>query len=134
MSVSSILGSIRHSKLVNAIRKFFKRISFPGFEGMSVYEAFKFVLEAFTRSDITTKSAAISFKLFIALFPAVILLLTLIPYIPIENFQQNLLESIAAIMPENVETIIFKTIILCKQYYQLHSYYFFKILSNRGCS
>ena len=110
MNFNEFLNKVRHSKPVNAGRKLFQRLSFPGFEGMSVYDAFKFVIEAFTRSDIATKSAAISFKLFIALFPAVILLLSLIPYVPIENFQQNLLNSLAAILPLNVEKIIFKTI------------------------
>lgn len=110
MNVNALIHQVRYSAPVNAVRRILKRISFPGFEQMSLYDALKFVKEAFTRSDIATKSAAISFKLFIALFPAVILLLTLIPYVPIENFQQDLLNSIAAIMPENVETIIFQTI------------------------
>jgi membrane protein len=110
MDFGKLLIAIRHSKPVNTIRNLLKKISFPGVEGMSMYEAFKFIYEAFTRSDISTKSAAISFKLFIALFPAVILLLTLIPYVPIENFQENLLVSITAILPDNVGKIILKTI------------------------
>jgi membrane protein len=110
MDFGKLLIAIRHSKPVNTIRNLLKKISFPGFEGMSMYAAFKFIYEAFTRSDISTKSAAISFKLFIALFPAVILLLTLIPYVPIEDFQENLLASITAILPDNVGKIILQTI------------------------
>jgi len=110
MNVKNILHSIRYSKPVNAGRNFFKRIRFPGFEGMSIYDIFKFFIEAFTRSDITTKSAAISFKLFIALFPSVILLLSLIPYVPLDNFQEDLLNSLAAILPLNVEKIVYQTI------------------------
>ena len=110
MNFGKILTTIQYSRPANAIRNLLKKISFPGFEGMSMYTAFKFIYEAFTRSDISTKSAAISFKLFIALFPAVILLLTLIPYVPIENFQENLLASITAILPDNVANIILQTI------------------------
>ncbi len=110
MNLQAFIERVRYSTPVNIVRRILKKISFPGFDTLSLYDALKFVKEAFTRSDIATKSAAISFKLFIALFPAVILLLTLIPYVPIENFQQDLLNSIAAIMPENVETIIFQTI------------------------
>ncbi len=110
MNLQAFIERVRYSTPVNTVRRILKKISFPGFDTMSLYDALKFVKEAFTRSDIATKSAAISFKLFIALFPAVILLLTLIPYVPIENFQQDLLNSLAAIMPENVETIIFQTI------------------------
>ena len=110
MDFGKLFTTIRYSKPANAIRNLLKRLSFPGLEGMTFYEAFKFIYEAFTRSDIATKSAAISFKLFIALFPAVILLLTLIPYVPIENFQQNLLNSITTFLPENVGQIINQTI------------------------
>lgn len=110
MDVEKILDSIRTSVVVTKLRGFLQNISFPGFEGMSVYDAFKFAIDAFLRSDIATKSAAISFKLFIALFPAVILLLSLIPYVPIENFQEDLLTSITAIMPSNVGSIIHQTI------------------------
>lgn len=110
MKVDKILQSIRYSKPINACRSFFKTIRIPGLEGMSMYEVFKFTLEAFTRSDIATKSSAISFKLFIALFPAVILLLSLIPYVPIDNFQADLLNSITSIMPHNVGKVINQTI------------------------
>ena len=110
MDFGNLLTNFRHSRPANAIRNLLKRVIFPGFEGMNLYEAFKFIYEAFTRSDIATKSAAISFRLFIALFPAVILLLTLIPYVPIENFQENLLASITAILPDNVGKIILQTI------------------------
>ena len=97
-------------KLVNLARQISKAIILPGFEGMSLYVGLKFMYEAFTRSDIALKSAAISFKFFIALFPTVILILSLIPYVPIQNFQEDLLGSIYLILPDSVNDIVKSTI------------------------
>jgi len=110
MNFSEIKNSIRYSKRINFCRKTVKSISFLGFEGMSIYEGVKFTIEAFMRSDILTKSAAISFRFFIALFPTVILILSLIPYVPIQDFQNNLLKSITDILPDSLDTMISHTI------------------------
>jgi membrane protein len=50
---------------------------------------------------ISTRAAAIAFNFFMAIFPAMIFLFTLIPYIPINNFQNELLDILKSIMPEN---------------------------------
>ena len=110
MNFKSILHTIRNSKPVNVLRKICKGIRLPGFEGMSLYEGAKFTLEAFSRSDILTKSAAISFRFFIALFPTVILILSLIPYVPIQDFQYSLLEQIYAILPDSLDSLVSQTI------------------------
>lgn len=110
MKIKRLLVWLRSSIVVNAIRNFSQNLVLPGFDGMSLYEVSKFTLEAFFRSDIMTKSAAISFRLFISLFPALILLVSLIPYIPIDNFQQTLLNSIYSILPNSAESFLSTTI------------------------
>ena len=41
---------------------------------------------------ITTRASSLAFNFFLAFFPAIIFLFTLIPYIPIEGFQETLME------------------------------------------
>jgi membrane protein len=106
MNFQEILNRLRASKVVSFIRNTSKKIILPGFEGMSLYAGSKFTREAFFRSDVTTKSAAISFRFFLALFPTVILMLSLIPYVPIDNFQDNLLNSIFLILPDSANNFI----------------------------
>lgn len=106
MNFKELVNKVRYSKPINFIRANSKKIILPGFEGMSLYEGAKFTYEAFFRSDVTTKSAAISFRFFIALFPTIILLLSLIPYVPIEDFQDNLLNSIFVILPDSANSFI----------------------------
>lgn len=55
---------------------------------------------------ITTKASAIAFNFFIALFPALIVLFSLIPYIPIDNLQDEILGFFQGAIPINAfETI-----------------------------
>jgi membrane protein len=78
------------------------RLVLPGFEGFSIYEISRFFLRALTHGHLITRASAIAFKLFLAFFPAVIVLLTLIPYIPIADFQTKLLETFRQMLPLEV--------------------------------
>ncbi len=49
-----------------------------------------------------TRASAIAFKLFIAFFPAIIMLLTLIPFIPVQDFQEKLMGSFREMLPLEV--------------------------------
>jgi len=51
-----------------------------------------------------------AFSFFLALFPAIIFLFTLVPFIPMENFDQQLQQSIETVMPENAHHFIFESV------------------------
>jgi len=51
-----------------------------------------------------------AFSFFLSLFPAIIFLFTLIPYIPIENFEVVLQNFVHEVMPENAHAYLFETI------------------------
>lgn len=87
-----------------------KKIVLPGFEGMTLFETLLFLLKSFKTSQYGIRSSAISFKFFMALFPGIIFFLSLIPYIPIENFQENLLEGLGGMLPNDVYILIESTI------------------------
>lgn len=87
-----------------------KKIVLPGFEGMTLYLTLHFLFGSFSKSQYGIRSSAISFKFFMALFPGIIFFLSLIPYIPIENFQSNLLEGLGNMLPNDVYTLIESTI------------------------
>lgn len=78
-----------------------RHVSFPGFEEVPLYDAFWFFFNGVQRGGLNTRATAIAFNFMLALGPGVIFLLTLIPYLPIENFQQELLDVFNSIMPEN---------------------------------
>ena len=77
---------------------------------MTLYVTLHFLFRSFSKSQYGIRSSAISFKFFMALFPGIIFFLSLIPYIPIENFQSNLLEELGNMLPSDVYTLIESTI------------------------
>jgi len=87
-----------------------KRITFPGFDGMPIYDVMVFFWRSIVDGALSTRASAIAYSFFIALFPAIIFLFTLIPYIPIKNFQPQLFLLIKDMVPEGAFTAIEGTV------------------------
>jgi len=76
-----------------------KTLVLPGFDGLPIYTVFDFFFKGVVNGAITTRASAISFSMFLALFPALIFIFTLIPFIPITNFQDVLIGLLHDIIP-----------------------------------
>jgi membrane protein len=81
------------------VRHFLERYHPFGFGGLNLWEISSFLVVAFSDVRTTMRSASISFRIFLAFFPAIITLFTLIPFIPIDNFQQEVFLGIKSILP-----------------------------------
>lgn len=88
-------------RLVRSGEKLLKTIKPWGFGGVSLYEVLRFFIQGLFEGFITTRASAISFSFFLALFPFSIFLLTVIAYIPIDNFQEELMLLISKVVPPN---------------------------------
>lgn len=78
-----------------------KTIRPPGFSGLSVYDIGYFFLVETRKSAVSMRASAVAFTLFLALFPAIIFFFSLIPFFPIANFYQHLLNEMHTLLPEN---------------------------------
>ncbi len=87
------------SKFITAIIERTKRIVLPGFEGVPLYDVAIFFYNGLRKGDLNTRAAALAFNFFLAIFPAIIFFFTLIPYIPIYNFQDSLLNLLKEFIP-----------------------------------
>ncbi len=87
-----------------------KKLIIPGFDSIPLFDVGKFFFRGIMKSSITLRASAISFNMFMALFPAVIFLFTLIAYIPIENFQVILLKNISQVVPESAHKLVYSTL------------------------
>ena len=83
-----------------------KRVSFPGFDRVPIFNVLLFFFRGLRDGSIISRAEAVSFNLVLALFPAVLFLFTLIPIIPIENFQTELLLFIQSIVPASTYGVI----------------------------
>jgi len=79
--------------LINWIVRLLKRLKLPGFEGLSSYDLLEMYIFGILRGALSTRASAIAFSLFMAIFPLLIFLFTLIPYllsyVNIENADFN---------------------------------------------
>lgn len=83
----------------------------PGFDGVPISHVMKFVIQGFRKGVLVTRASAIAFNLLMALLPASIFLFTLIPFIPIPNFQQELIKLFESILPVSAFSFLETTII-----------------------
>ena len=88
-----------------------KNLVLPGFEGVPLSNVLRFVVKGFGKGVLVTRASSIAFNLLMALLPASIFLFTLIPFIPVPNFQQELIKMFESITPSEAHTFLESTII-----------------------
>lgn len=85
--------------IVNILVKFGKKIKIPGLQGMSLYDVLEMYIIGIVEGALTTRAGGIAFSFFMAVFPFMLFILTLIPYIPIDGFPEGLFSFIKDILP-----------------------------------
>lgn len=105
-----LFTKIANSKTVQRIRSVSKKIILPGFEGQSLYVIALVFYQGIMKGALTTRASAISFNVFLAIFPTLIFLLSIIPLLPMENFQDRLLEAIAGVLPTDAHALLATTL------------------------
>jgi membrane protein len=103
---AKLARKVLFSRPVRRIIALLQRMVLPGFGGFSVYHISRFFFHALFQGNLVERAAAIAFRLFLAFFPALIVLLTLIPFIPIPDFQVKLLGAFHTMLPEEVYKFI----------------------------
>lgn len=96
------------------VRGFLKRIQFGRLGNISLYHVLATVVRNMQRHEIIDRANAVSFNLMLAVFPAVIFLFTLIPYISIvipEINQANTLAFLGDILPRSMVEVVTETVL-----------------------
>lgn len=101
---------LRKFKFYRYIIECTKYITFPGFKPLSLYTVAVFFFEELSNGTVTNKASSLAYNFMLALFPATIFVFTLIPYIPIRHFQDNLLGIMSQIMPNDAYSALRSTI------------------------
>lgn len=98
------------SNRADTFRQKARLIKLPFFDGVPLYDVALFFWKGMVDGAISTRASAIAFNFILAIFPAIIFVFTLIPYIPIAHFQQQLLILLQSILPQNAFVAIRGTI------------------------
>jgi membrane protein len=94
----------------NALINIFKQIKPFGFAGLSIYDVTIFFIKGLQEGAITTRASSLAFNFFLAFFPSIIVFFTLIPYIPLDGFQETLMEILSNILPPSTNAVTFETL------------------------
>jgi membrane protein len=89
----------RLKALWTAVQLQSQRIKLPLFEGLSLYDVFSFFFRGIVEGRVTNRAGSVAYSFFIALFPFIIFLFTLIPYFNVDTLQQEIFNMLYRIMP-----------------------------------
>jgi membrane protein len=87
-----------------------KTIKPLGFSGLTLYDIGYFFIVESQKNAINTRASAAAFTFFLALFPAIMFFFSLIPFLPIDNLHQQLLNEMHTLLPENAYQAAVSTI------------------------
>lgn len=106
-SLKEILSKI---PIVNWIVDLLRRIKLPALEGLSLYDLLELYAIGIFKGALTTRASAIAFSFFTAIFPFLLFVLILIPYIPIEDFKTDFLLFLDSFLPPQTSDFFFVNI------------------------
>jgi len=91
--------------VINWVARFLKRIRLSAFEGLSLYDLVEMYLRGIVQGALSTRASSIAFSLFMALFPLMIFLITMAPFliqylsVGNENFDAQFLAFLESFLP-----------------------------------
>lgn len=98
------------SNVIYRLQQIADRLVLPGFGGISLYKVALHFIEALTQGAVRIRAGAIAYSFFLTIFPTLLFLFTLIPYIPIEGFQTELMEVLRDVVPQKLFAAIEGTV------------------------
>ncbi|WP_131539854.1 YihY/virulence factor BrkB family protein [Pedobacter nototheniae] len=88
-------------KLYSTFIEWTKVCILPGFSPLPLYTVATFFFREIKKESLVNKSSSLAYSFMLAIFPGIIFLFTLIPFIPIKHFQDQLLGLIELVLPHN---------------------------------
>ena len=85
-------------------------IKLPWLEGLSLYDLLELYIIGIIEGAVSYRATAIAFSFFMALFPFALFILNLIPYIPIEGFQDDFMNFVHQSLPPTTFDAVSKII------------------------
>ncbi len=102
---------ILNTKLIRKFINFLDSIIPPGFQGASLYSVFQFFFRGIINPKFNLYAGSLSWNFFLAIFPSLLFLLTLIAYFPVTGFKTAILQQLDFILPKDAYKVIRLTVL-----------------------
>ncbi|MFN8299833.1 MAG: YihY/virulence factor BrkB family protein [Chitinophagales bacterium] len=100
-------GLMKRFPVLDGLTAKLKVFTLPGFDGIPVYDVYQFFVAEIRANSLGIRSRAIAFSFFLALFPALTFVFSLIPYIPyFSHLDEIIMNNLQQVLP-NKETYAF---------------------------
>ena len=96
--------------VISVLMRFFKRIKLPGLNGLSFYDLLELYVTGIVKGALTSRASSIAFSFFMALFPFLLFVLIIIPYVPIDDFKIEFLRFLDSFLPPKTSDFFFQSI------------------------
>lgn len=110
---NKIIRYLLNTSVALFIIRLLMKVKFKRYENVSLYEVLKIFIEKITKDEIIQRANGVAFNFTLAIFPAILFLFTLIPFI--HDFYPKIdtpaiLEFIGELMPESMFVVVKSTI------------------------
>lgn len=92
-------NKLKRIPVVRNIIAILESLKLPGYNYFSFYDLFQMYVSGILKGTLSSRAGSISFSFFMALFPFLLFLLNLIAFIPIDNFDNVLLDFLERLLP-----------------------------------
>ncbi len=87
--------------VIKYLVRFGKSIKVPYGEGLTLYHLLELYITGIVKGDISYRAGAIAFSFFMSLFPFMLFLFNLIPFIPLQGFKEDFMLFVHDNVPPN---------------------------------
>ena len=96
--------------LIGTLTRLLRWIQLPGFQGLSLFDLIEIYSLGIIKGALSSRASAIAYSFFMAIFPFLLFMLNVIPYIPIRNFQERFLKFIDELLPAQTHDFFYPVI------------------------
>lgn len=96
--------------VINLLVRFFKGIKLKVLEGLSLYDLLELYTIGIVKGTLSTRASAIAYSFFMALFPFLLFVIIVIPYVPIEGFETEFLNFLQSFLPPTTTDFFYESI------------------------
>lgn len=89
----------------------FNRLTLPGFERVPLTKVLKLLIREIRSPIMILRAKAIAYSFFLAIFPSIVFLFSMISFIPIDNLADNILGYLTKMSPNKQMVEMFKPIV-----------------------
>lgn len=97
-------------RILKSLESLLSKVKPPLFDGLSLWDVLSFFVKGIYEGAITTRAGSVSFSFFLALFPGIIFIFTLVAYLPLDTFQDELFNVLADVLPPSTHDMAFDAI------------------------